>query len=179
MLRFNVSHSHGLALCAVARSREIGVDVERVREGVAGERIAEQFFSRREVAALRAPPPHMQTQGWEFGQSLSDSTQDQAGFLPKTLRTLNNWFPSGYTIRQDGPVTSFVTVYREVEGLPSNLRGEVAVRISFPYDPNGNQCYFRVYTPQRLYPKKSDDLVPQTRKVFDEFARRLLQDLRK
>jgi 4'-phosphopantetheinyl transferase len=63
-LRFNISHSHGLALCAVTRGREIGVDVEHVREEVAGEEIAEQFFSRREVATLRALPPHMRAQGF-------------------------------------------------------------------------------------------------------------------
>ncbi len=31
-LRFNLSHSHDLALCAVARGSEVGVDVERIRE---------------------------------------------------------------------------------------------------------------------------------------------------
>jgi medium-chain acyl-[acyl-carrier-protein] hydrolase len=53
-LCFNVSHSHGLALIAVARGREIGVDVERIRPEFAGERVAERFFSPVEVAELRA-----------------------------------------------------------------------------------------------------------------------------
>lgn len=118
----------------------------------------------------------------DFSQFVSDITQDQANFLPKALRTLNEWFASGYTIKQDGGVTSFVTVYREVEGLPSHLRGEIAVRMSYPFDPSGNQFYFRVYTSPRLYPKKSDDPAPQTAatlKVFEAFARRLLGDLKK
>ncbi|HEU4597132.1 MAG TPA: 4'-phosphopantetheinyl transferase superfamily protein [Pyrinomonadaceae bacterium] len=55
-LRFNVSHSHGLALYAVAREREVGVDIEFVREDFAGIEIGEHFFSRREVSALRALP---------------------------------------------------------------------------------------------------------------------------
>lgn len=56
-LRFNVSHSGGVALYALARGREVGVDVELVREEFAGFDIAERFFSEREVSALRALPP--------------------------------------------------------------------------------------------------------------------------
>jgi 4'-phosphopantetheinyl transferase len=55
-VHFNVSHSDGLALCAVARGCEIGVDVERLRELPRAERIAERFFSVPETAALKAVP---------------------------------------------------------------------------------------------------------------------------
>ena len=55
-LRFNSTRSHGLALYAITRNREIGVDLERVRPGVAEEHIAEQFFSPREADTLRALP---------------------------------------------------------------------------------------------------------------------------
>ena len=53
-VRFNVSHSHGVALFAFARGRDLGVDLEWVRADVAEEQIAERFFSACEVAALRA-----------------------------------------------------------------------------------------------------------------------------
>ncbi len=56
-LRFNLSHSNGLALYAVTRGREVGIDLEFVREDFAGFDIAERFFSTREVSALRALPP--------------------------------------------------------------------------------------------------------------------------
>ena len=59
-LCFNVSHSHGLALYAVTRGREVGVDVERIRPEIAQEKIAERFFSRREVTVLRALPTSLQ-----------------------------------------------------------------------------------------------------------------------
>lgn len=55
-LRFNLSHTEGLALLAVARAREVGIDVERVRPGFASEEIAERFFAPAEVRALRALP---------------------------------------------------------------------------------------------------------------------------
>jgi len=59
-LRFNVSHSQGLALYAVTRNREIGVDLEFMRADFAGEEIAERFFSRQEVEKLRAVPADAQ-----------------------------------------------------------------------------------------------------------------------
>jgi len=56
-IRFNVSHSGGVALYAVTRGRGIGVDIERIRPDFANEEIAGRFFSPREVAALNALPP--------------------------------------------------------------------------------------------------------------------------
>jgi 4'-phosphopantetheinyl transferase len=52
-LCFNVSHSHQLALYAVAWNREVGVDVERIRPDCDCEAIAARFFSASEQAALR------------------------------------------------------------------------------------------------------------------------------
>jgi 4'-phosphopantetheinyl transferase len=63
-LRFNVSHSHGLALYAVAHDREVGVDVERIRPEMAGEKIAERFFSPREAAALHRLPAEIQQEAF-------------------------------------------------------------------------------------------------------------------
>ncbi len=55
-LRFNLSHSQGLALYAITRDREIGVDLEGVRADFAWEEIAGRFFAPREVEALRSVP---------------------------------------------------------------------------------------------------------------------------
>jgi 4'-phosphopantetheinyl transferase len=57
-LRFNIAHSEDLALVAVSQAREVGVDVERVREHLEVEAIARHSFSRVEVdALLKLPPP--------------------------------------------------------------------------------------------------------------------------
>jgi 4'-phosphopantetheinyl transferase len=53
-LRFNLSHSAGMALIAVTLNREIGIDLERIRPEFATEAIAEQFFSHQETSTLRA-----------------------------------------------------------------------------------------------------------------------------
>ncbi len=63
-LCFNLSHSHGIALYAVTRHREIGIDIERFRPNVAVERLAERFFSPREAAALCALPEHLRKEGF-------------------------------------------------------------------------------------------------------------------
>jgi 4'-phosphopantetheinyl transferase len=54
--QFNLAHSQGLAVYALARGRAIGVDIERVRALADAEQIAERFFSLTEQAALRAVP---------------------------------------------------------------------------------------------------------------------------
>ena len=53
-LFFNASHSHDLALFAIAPVDGVGVDVERVRAMTDLESIAHQFFSPREQSALDA-----------------------------------------------------------------------------------------------------------------------------
>jgi 4'-phosphopantetheinyl transferase len=59
-LRFNMSHSHELALFAVSEQRELGVDVEHIRADFASEDIARRFFSRREVETFNALPKAQQ-----------------------------------------------------------------------------------------------------------------------
>ena len=52
-LQFNVSHSDGIAVMGFARAREIGVDVEKIRQQSDVEQIAERFFSKHERRSLR------------------------------------------------------------------------------------------------------------------------------
>lgn len=61
---FNLSHSHGIAVCAVTRDRQLGVDVEFTARRVDFERLAQRFFSRREVDALMALPPTLRRHGF-------------------------------------------------------------------------------------------------------------------
>ena len=56
-LHFNLAHAGELALVALSADREVGVDLEFVRPELAGEEIAERFFSPSEAAALRTLPP--------------------------------------------------------------------------------------------------------------------------
>jgi 4'-phosphopantetheinyl transferase len=47
-LLFNVSHSQGVALFAICRGRELGVDVEAIKAGHDMEKIARRYFSPQE-----------------------------------------------------------------------------------------------------------------------------------
>ena len=60
VLRFNLSHSHEVALLAVALDSELGVDVEHIRADFASEEIARRFFSRAEVEVFNALPKEEQ-----------------------------------------------------------------------------------------------------------------------
>lgn len=55
-LRFNLAHSHGLALYAVTARRDVGIDLERIRSNIACEQIAQRFFAAPEAAAILAAP---------------------------------------------------------------------------------------------------------------------------
>ena len=47
-LGFNISHSHGAVALALARGRETGIDIEKVRSDIEAEALAARFFSPRE-----------------------------------------------------------------------------------------------------------------------------------
>lgn len=53
-LRFSLSHSGELALCAVTEGRDVGVDVERIHPVSAWREIAARYFSPDEQQALSA-----------------------------------------------------------------------------------------------------------------------------
>jgi 4'-phosphopantetheinyl transferase len=56
ILEFNLSHTEGMVVFAFARSRKLGVDVEKVRRDFKVEEIAERFFSVAERLSLREIP---------------------------------------------------------------------------------------------------------------------------
>jgi 4'-phosphopantetheinyl transferase len=63
-LRFNLSRREGLALVAITRGREIGVDVELIRADLPLFEIAETSFSEAELATLRNLPEGLQVAGF-------------------------------------------------------------------------------------------------------------------
>ena len=61
---FNLSHSHEMALLAVNRIGELGVDIEYVKPDFKFQEIAERFFTAKEVADLRGLPTDLQRQAF-------------------------------------------------------------------------------------------------------------------
>lgn len=72
-VRFNISHTNGLIALAIVSGREVGVDVENVRDREATLDIANRFFAPDEVGALRKEPVENQAfrffEYWTFKES--------------------------------------------------------------------------------------------------------------
>ena len=56
-MTFNLAHSHGRALVGVARGRDIGVDLEWIRDDFDPLPIVRQFFFGTELVAIQSAPP--------------------------------------------------------------------------------------------------------------------------
>lgn len=63
-VQFNLSHSGGLALYALARGREVGVDVEEIRMIDDADAVSKRFFSGVECRALRSLPHRKRMAGF-------------------------------------------------------------------------------------------------------------------
>jgi 4'-phosphopantetheinyl transferase len=63
-IRFNVSHSHSIALYAIADGVEVGCDIERVDSDLDIEAIAERFFAPQEISMLHSLPDHLRHAGF-------------------------------------------------------------------------------------------------------------------
>lgn len=83
-LRFNVSHSGGMALIAIGCEHRLGVDVEKIRTDVDTEALAERFFSTRERAALHALADELRVAGfyacWTRKEAFLKATGDGLSF---------------------------------------------------------------------------------------------------
>lgn len=63
-IRFNLTHAHALAACAVACGREVGIDAEWTGRPIEADRIAARFFAPEEQAALAATDPALRTRAF-------------------------------------------------------------------------------------------------------------------
>lgn len=66
-LRFNISHSHERCLIAVARDREVGVDIEWIHRNVSADKLAKRFFAPTEAAIfenMADRPEHVRLQSF-------------------------------------------------------------------------------------------------------------------
>ncbi len=71
-LQFNLSHAGDYALIAVARSREVGIDIEQVRD-VDMATLAQAMFSPRELSALAATAQPYRLQAFYRGWTRKES----------------------------------------------------------------------------------------------------------
>ncbi len=58
-LRFSLSHTDGMAVCAVARGMDVGVDLENLSRSCRFEQVARRFFPPAEVRDMESLPREM------------------------------------------------------------------------------------------------------------------------
>jgi 4'-phosphopantetheinyl transferase len=59
-IRFNLTHSHGRGLIAIAKDREVGIDLEQIGRRVDVERLARRFLSREDQEFIERGEPLQQ-----------------------------------------------------------------------------------------------------------------------
>jgi 4'-phosphopantetheinyl transferase len=125
-LRFNLAHCDDLAVLAVTRAAEVGVDVERLRPLKDADDIADRFFSRTESEGLKALTATQKPAGFfnlwtrkeawlkATGEGLSDSlNQVEVSFLPEERARLVRLFGKtdeihNWTLGEFVPAAGFV-----------------------------------------------------------------------
>jgi 4'-phosphopantetheinyl transferase len=56
VLRFNLSHSHGRMLVAIAKGQDVGIDLEQVRGNLEPLKLAERFYTQTEYETIKSRP---------------------------------------------------------------------------------------------------------------------------
>ncbi len=136
-LHFNVAHSENVAVVAISH-RELGIDVELLREGFADDTIAERFFAPTEVQQLRALPVSDQEPAFfrcwtrkeaylkAIGDGLSIPLDDFTVEFASTRQPSITWIRN----RPDEPQRW--TVIDCSEQLNCNATAAIAIRDSIP-----------------------------------------------
>src|SRR5262245_41027985 len=110
-IRFNVSNSADLALLALAIDRELGVDVEHVREPRDFDSLAAQFFAASEVTQLRSLPHEQRLEGffrcWTRKEAVLKAVGTGLAFpLDKVVVTIPRDEPARVVAYDDDPSAS-------------------------------------------------------------------------
>lgn len=130
-LRFNLSHTHGLSVCAVALDVDLGVDVELHANRESLLEVADHYFSAREIADLRALPKAEQGDMFFRYWTLKESYIKARGEgLSIPLDSFSFSFPPGRTVAFEDHLDAAAAATWQFQWLrPSPLHSAaVAVR---------------------------------------------------
>lgn len=123
-LHFNLSHSGGRALLAVAVGAGVGVDIELVRSDIEVDDLAGRFFSPRERAAYRAFPQHERAAAffrcWTRKEAIIKAVGDGLGlpldsfdvdldtYNSRVLRFIDQSHPDDWSLLHLDPAADYV-----------------------------------------------------------------------
>ena len=107
MVLFNQSHSHELALFAIARNFAIGVDLEHIRSETDIESVAKCFLSPREFAEIRSLPRNERQEAffkvWAIKEAFLKATGEGLGGLHHVEVCLTSGRPISFFRIQNAP----------------------------------------------------------------------------
>ncbi|MBD2103124.1 4'-phosphopantetheinyl transferase superfamily protein [Leptolyngbya sp. FACHB-261] len=93
-IQFNLSHAQGLALYAITRQRELGIDLEGARPIAQVVQLAQRFFSPQEYAVIQSLPGEQQQaaflRGWTCKEAYLKAIGDGLAF-PLDQVEVNLW----------------------------------------------------------------------------------------
>ncbi|GGF88654.1 hypothetical protein GCM10007301_55760 [Azorhizobium oxalatiphilum] len=105
VLHFNLSHTDGRVVMAVARARWLGVDVERRNGDTPAQDLADRFFAPAEAGWLRAMTPQARQQSFFNLWTLKESYVKARGLglaLPLTEFVIGFSGSAGLSLQQTG-----------------------------------------------------------------------------
>jgi 4'-phosphopantetheinyl transferase len=130
LVTFNLAHSHDRGLLAIARNREIGVDIERARDDFDPLPIARQFFFGAELAAIQGAAPGSRRAAFFRHWVAKEAVLKANGAgLSLALDSFGVTFESDGTIARVGsidPASLDQTLVVRVLPLPAGWYGAVA-----------------------------------------------------
>jgi len=140
-IHFNLAHTRRMALYALARHREVGVDLEEIRPALAADEIASRHFSPRELAAWRAMPDSMRTEEffyyWTCKEAYVKATGLGLGMPLESFEVHLNENGEGRIVSGEVDAGWQVLTFLAAESHPAALayRGELCRICFFSYDP--------------------------------------------
>ncbi|HTB79609.1 MAG TPA: 4'-phosphopantetheinyl transferase superfamily protein [Opitutaceae bacterium] len=128
-LRFNLSHSDEAALFAFGHGREVGVDVEKIRDGVDELAIARQVFAATDVHQLEALAGSARREAffhaWTRLEALAKVSGQGLGFVPEDGLSFLRPAPTGIVMAGQGADAAIACRVVSLQ-LESGLKGAVA-----------------------------------------------------
>lgn len=107
-----------------------------------------------------------------------------AVFHDSAARIIQKHFPFGYEVRQNDGVNSYTTTYRKLAVPHKNLRSQISVRVSHPFDATERKFIYRIYFVARDQPRMStewrygDDRNELTKEAATAFIEALIEEFR-
>ena len=149
-LRFNLSHTDGMAVCAVAIDTDVGADVEHSGRPGQTVELADSFFSPSEVRALRALPAERQRERFfdywtlkesyikargaglslpldQFAFHLEPGQPPRISFDPRLVDDPESW---QFVQIRLGPEHPAAVAVRRARGLPLTVRCQRTVPLA-------------------------------------------------